>query len=143
MGFSAKVLADSVSPAGHRLTTLEVTVPRIVLAEFNTHRMFSRSSASSRAIPVEKRIAMVEEDPFIPEAFGRNQRGMQASEVLDDKLTLKAREIWLEAARDACAWISKHAQNNRLSSICFAIDARISAAIAFARFQGIAIYEYA
>ena len=35
MGFSAKVLADSISPCGVRLTTLEVTMPRIVLAEFN------------------------------------------------------------------------------------------------------------
>ena len=39
MGYKAKVVADSVSPAGVRLTTLEVTMPRIVLAEFNTHRM--------------------------------------------------------------------------------------------------------
>jgi hypothetical protein len=64
MGYSAKVILDSVSPAGVRLTTAEVTFPRIVLAEFNTHRMLSRNSASSRAIPVEKRIAMVEADPF-------------------------------------------------------------------------------
>lgn len=47
MGFSAKVLADSISPCGVRLTTLKVTMPRIVLAEFNTRRMFSRNSASS------------------------------------------------------------------------------------------------
>lgn len=40
MSYAAKILADSVSPAGHRLTTFEVTFPRIVLAEFNTHRTF-------------------------------------------------------------------------------------------------------
>lgn len=102
MGYSARVLADSVSPAGHRLTTLEVTMPRIVLAEFNTHRMFSRSSASSRAIPVEKRILAVELDPFIPEAFGKNQAGMQASATLDETETTKAREVWVEAMQDAC-----------------------------------------
>ncbi len=39
-GFNARVLADSVSPAGIRLTTLEVRFPRFVLSEFNTHRMF-------------------------------------------------------------------------------------------------------
>jgi thymidylate synthase ThyX len=102
MAFSAKVLADSISPAGHRLTTLEVTLPRIVLAEFNTHRMFSRSSASSRAIPVEKRIAMVESDPFVPESFGKNQKGMQAAEVLDTTKANHARDIWLGAAQAAC-----------------------------------------
>lgn len=36
----AKILADSISPAGVRLTTMEVVMPRIVLAEFNTHRTF-------------------------------------------------------------------------------------------------------
>ena len=46
MSFDAKVLADSQSPAGYRLTTLEATFPRFVLAEFNTHRVFSRNSAS-------------------------------------------------------------------------------------------------
>ncbi|MGA2760736.1 MAG: FAD-dependent thymidylate synthase [Candidatus Cybelea sp.] len=34
------MLLDSTSPAGIRLTTLEVTFPRFVLAEFNTHRQF-------------------------------------------------------------------------------------------------------
>jgi hypothetical protein len=55
MGIDCKILADSVAwHGGERLTTFEVTFPRIVLAEFNTHRMLSRNSASSRAIPVEK-----------------------------------------------------------------------------------------
>ena len=35
---SAKVLADSITPDGKRLTTFEIKVPRIILAEFNTHR---------------------------------------------------------------------------------------------------------
>jgi thymidylate synthase ThyX len=89
------VLADSIHHT--RLTTIEVTFPRIVLAEFNTHRVFSRNSASSRAIPVEKRIAMVEADPFIPESFGKNQKGMQASENLADEEALKARSAWMQA----------------------------------------------
>ena len=40
MGFSARVLLDSISPAGVRLTTMEVTFPRFILSEFNTHRTF-------------------------------------------------------------------------------------------------------
>jgi thymidylate synthase ThyX len=83
---------------------MEVTFPRIVLAEFNTHRMFSRNSASSRAIPVEKRIAMVESDPFIPEAFGRNQKGMQASENLDGADAYDARYAWSSAKNEAVRW---------------------------------------
>lgn len=104
MGFAARVLADSMHVRGHevhRLTTMEVTFPRIVLAEFNTHRVFSRNSASSRAIPVEKRIAMIEADPFVPEAFGRNQKGMQAGENLGDTDSRAAAYTWELSLKDA------------------------------------------
>ncbi|MGK3981224.1 FAD-dependent thymidylate synthase [Sorangium sp. So ce118] len=101
MGYAAKVLLDSISPIGIRLTTLEVTFPRIVLADFNTHRMLSRNGASSRAIPVAKRIAVAETDPFIPEAFGRNQRGMQAETVLEDADHEAAEVAWRAALADA------------------------------------------
>jgi hypothetical protein len=80
MGFEAKVILDSISPKGKRLTTFEVCFPRIVLAEFNTHRVFSRNSASSRAIPVTKMLEKVMEDPYVPSAWGKNQKGMQATE---------------------------------------------------------------
>ncbi len=101
MTYAAKVIADSIAQ-GVRLTTLEVTMPRIVLAEFNTHRVFSRNSASSRAIPVEKRIAAIRANPFIPDAFGANQRGMQAGESLDDGAQQLARSVWEQCAKEAC-----------------------------------------
>ena len=47
MAYSARVLLDSTSPAGIRLTTLEVTFPRFVLAEFNTHRQFCLDGETS------------------------------------------------------------------------------------------------
>src|ERR1044072_9248639 len=80
MAFDAKVLADSRSPAGRRLTTLEATFPRFVLAEFNPHRVSSRNSASSRAIPIAKQLRRVLDDPYVPIEFGSNQPGMQAAE---------------------------------------------------------------
>ncbi len=101
MAYSARILADSLAPSGRRLTTFEVTFPRIVLAEFNTHRMLSRNSASSRAIPVEKRIAAVEADPFVPESFGRNQRGMQAASNLEGLAAEQAEQVWRESCRRA------------------------------------------
>ena len=82
MSYSAKILADSISPAGRRLTTWELTYPRMVHAELMTHRMFSRNSASSRAIPNEKLRRMVAEDPALPVWWGKNQSGMQAREEL-------------------------------------------------------------
>jgi thymidylate synthase ThyX len=103
----AKIIADSQPPEGARLTTMEVVVPRIVLAEFNTHRVFSRNSASSRAIPVKKMLQRVLEDPYIPEAWGKNQRGMQAGEALSDVESGVARAAWLQA-RDGAV---HHTQN--------------------------------
>lgn len=105
MSYAAKVLADSIA-YGVRLTTLEVTFPRFILAEFNTHRVLSRNSASSRAIPVEKRIAQVRSNPFVPEAFGKNKSGMQASADLGGWRATLARWIWLLASKCAVvlAW---------------------------------------
>lgn len=102
MSYSVKILADSLSPGGVRLTTMEVTLPRIVLAEFNTHRALSRSSASSRAIPVEKRIRMVLENPYVPDEFGSNQRGMQSGDPLAGSDHARVREAWVSAANFAC-----------------------------------------
>lgn len=99
MGYACTVIADSVTQAGARLTSFLVTFPRFILAEVNTHRMLSRNSASSRAIPIAKRIAAVETDPFIPASFGANKPGMQSDrDVLDQD---GAREAWKLAARSA------------------------------------------
>lgn len=97
MPSSARILADSVSPDGDRLTTFELTFPRYVLAEMNTHRLISKNSASSRAIPTEKLIDRVINDPVIPQ-FGKNQPGMQAGEGLSAKDLVYAHAAW-EAVR--------------------------------------------
>src|ERR1700749_1486224 len=83
MTYAARVLADSVSLREHRLTTFEIPFRLIVLAEFNTHRVFSRNSASSRAIPVVKQLLRVLDAPYVPEEFGSNQPGMQAGPPLE------------------------------------------------------------
>lgn len=95
MAYSAEIINDSINESGQRLTTFEVTTPRIILAEFNTHRMFSRNSASSRAIPVEKQIIKVLDDPFIPVYWGRNQSGMQAADALTEGEAVIAEAGWL------------------------------------------------
>jgi hypothetical protein len=86
-GFSAEVMADSAVrvPAELnsgktyvRLMTMLLRFPRIVLAEFNTHRLFSRNSASSRAIPIKKMLQSVINDPFIPDRFPEEHTGMQS-----------------------------------------------------------------
>ncbi len=103
MAYSARVLLDSVNRNGVRLTTLEVTFPRFVLAEFNTHRMLSRNSASSRAVPTAKLIERVERDPATPLEWGLNKAGMSASDVLSEEATRAATRAWLAARDDAVA----------------------------------------
>lgn len=97
--FAAKVLADSVSPVGYRLTTIEVTYPRIIHGEMLRHRMFSRCAASSRAIPARKFIEQVLEHPYIPSSWGQNQPGMQADELLPPDVAAWCEQEWL-AMRD-------------------------------------------
>lgn len=95
--YQAKILLDSVNPAGHRLTTWELSYPRFVHSELMTHRVFSRNSASSRAIPSEKLIQRIIDDPAMPVWWGKNQAGMQAQEELDIDDIDYAKEVWLEA----------------------------------------------
>jgi hypothetical protein len=100
MAFSAKVIADSIGPSGRRITTIVATYPRIIHSELLTHCALSRSSASSRAIPIEKMIQRVLEDPFIPDHIGKAQKGMQAEEELTGEAREKAIKMWL-SARDS------------------------------------------
>lgn len=93
----ATIVADSVSPAGHRLTTFECVFPRIILAEVNTHRMLSRNSASSRAIPIADMLKRVLEDPYVPTHWGKNQKGMSADEDVSLAAQDDAREEWVNA----------------------------------------------
>lgn len=98
----AKVIADSINRLGYRLTTLELNMHRFILAELNTHRVLSRNSASSRAIPVRKMIETVLESPAIPIEFGTAKKGMQAGPPLEGKDAEIAKGIWIDASRSAC-----------------------------------------
>ena len=97
----AKIICDSISPDGIRLTTMEVKMHRFILAEMNTHRIFSRNSASSRAIPVKKMLERVKTDPAMPVFWGKNQSGMGASEELSPLEKEEAIKQWLEARDQA------------------------------------------
>lgn len=101
MGFSARILLDSISPAGVRLTTVEARYPRFVHSELMTHRVFSRNSASSRAIPIKKMIAAVRDEPALPVYWGRNQSGMSARVQIDDVARERALAEWNRALSSA------------------------------------------
>ena len=94
---SAKIVADSVSPQGDRLISVLCTFPRIILSEVNTHRMLSKNTSSSRAIPFTKMVESVQNDPFIPIAWQKDHKGMQGTEYLVDRKHENAVYEWLKA----------------------------------------------
>lgn len=106
MGISAKIIADSVSLQGKRITTFEIEYPRIILAELNTHRMLSKNSSSSRAQPVSAVAEQVGASPFVPWEWGKNKSGMQAEEELSVFDQTIAEDMW-NTASNAAVFMSK------------------------------------
>lgn len=95
----AKVIAHSLSAVtGDRMVSLEIEYPRFILAELNTHRMLSKNSASSRAIPVAKMLELVRTNPASPVFWGKNKAGMQATEELTGQELETVKQLWLSAA---------------------------------------------
>ena len=101
MTIQAKIIADSISTAGKRITTFQLLYPRFIHAELMTHRVFSRNASSSRAIPVKKMIDMIRDSPARPIHWGENQAGMQASVELSDEKKIVAKLLWSNAAKKA------------------------------------------
>lgn len=111
---SAKIVADSISAGGHRITTFELEYPRFIHAEFMTHRMFSRNAASSRAIPVKKAIELVQTNTARPKHWGKNQPGMSAKEECHTNIVVQGvgfmaygRAAWWDLARDAAIYYAE------------------------------------
>lgn len=107
---AAKIIEDSLSGAGKRLTTFELSYPRCIHGEVMTHRVFSRNAMSSRAVPVAKMVDQVRENPFVPHVWGMNQAGMQSSTVASPSVALAAEWVWMEAAEDAAMAAEKLAK---------------------------------
>ena len=102
---TAKVIADSISPSGNRITTFEIEYPRFILAELNTHKMLEKNSSSSRAIPITKMIDQILENGATPLYWGKTKSGMQADcevENLD-----RCRHWWGEAKDSAIYWVEQ------------------------------------
>ena len=113
MTIKAKVIAHSRAPGLPDLITLECRYPRMIHSEFMTHRVFSRNASSSRAIPIDRMIQDVIDDPAMPVSWGSNKPGMQAGEECANPITLwtddsfegrwdvAAEEAWLVARNEA------------------------------------------
>jgi hypothetical protein len=127
MTIEAKVIAHSSYPGCPDLITVQARYPRFIHAECKTHRLIriddaeydflqeislmddpelSRNASSSRAVPIDRMIQEVLDDPAMPVEWGGNQPGMQAGAEIARKdeavaMWLEARDRAVEAARDA------------------------------------------
>jgi hypothetical protein len=95
---TAKVIAHSITLEGQEILTFEWVYPRIVLAEVNTHRVFSRNSASSRAIPVNKMNDAIRADIARPVRFGAANPGMQDNGAHNALINGYTPEEWWDLA---------------------------------------------
>ena len=118
---SAKIVADSLNQFGERITTMKLIFPRIILAELNTHRMFNRNSASSRAIPLHKMVKEVMEKPFVPIAWQKDHKGMQGNDYFQSETgenVHKLVEGWLDARNSAVQIATGLNNSNVTKQLC-------------------------
>ena len=94
---TARILADSINAQGIRMTTMEIEYPRFILAELNTHRMLSKNSASSRAIPVKAMHEHIRANTAGPVYWGINQPGMKAKTEATGADLSWAKYLWNKA----------------------------------------------
>lgn len=107
--YSVKMLADSISPYGVRLVTMETVYPRFIHSEMLRHRVQSHSVASSRAMPPndvtspdgtvkEGTISRVRNRPFVPATFNKRVKGMGVGEAFFGEGVAHSKHEWLLAA---------------------------------------------
>lgn len=108
-----KVVAHSVYPGGPEVISVQATGRRFILAELNTHRVLSKNSASSRAIPFPKQVQKIIDDLAYPEVWASEKKGMQGGEEIehiedwttwvgDEEVTRPgANSLWLKASENA------------------------------------------
>lgn len=113
-GCEVSIIEHSLNQStGKDIITFQLRYWRAIHSELLTHRVFSRNSSSSRAIPTAKLLEQIAEAPAMPVFWGRNQPGMQAAveheaTVLNPETgkSLTREEAWRAAAVSACAWAS-------------------------------------
>lgn len=120
---SVKIILDSISPEGKRLTTMHWRYPRFIHSEVMTHRLFSRNARSSRAVPGKTLIAeLLNGAAVVPLHWGKNQRGMQAFEEMphvveyvikgedgvDRSFFARREQFWESALNDAVTYAQRY-----------------------------------
>lgn len=106
-GIIARVVAKSKNIYTEDIiTTFELEYPRIVHSHLLTHRVFSRNSSSSRAVPVSKVNEQVINNPARPVEFGGNQSGMVSTGEHKELINGYTHEEWWDLSAKSAAMFS-------------------------------------
>lgn len=128
MTISVKMICDSISQEGIRISTLQLRYPRFIHAEFMTHRVFSRNASSSRAVPVKRLIEDILRDTVIPMHWGRNIPGMQAKEETDEYLDYEVHRPYMLSPHGVIGWETETIKISREEAWFMARDNAIKTA---------------
>jgi len=97
MELRVNIVAASIGKEnGVKIPTMELEYPRVALAEFNTHRVFTRNGQSSRAVPFPRMVEAMRANHHSPLRWLKNQPGMTATEVMLEDDAAECEAIWLE-----------------------------------------------
>ena len=88
---------------GKKIFTMDLQFPRVALAEFLTHRVMSKNTASTRAIPLKSHVEHVRANTYMPD-WTRNQGGMSGG-VLSEASKEVANENLLKALDYMCDFV--------------------------------------
>ena len=98
--WAKSVLASECSNTGKEMHTLEIQIPRFILAELNTHGLLKKNTQSSRAVPIKAMLDLYQDSYYLPAGFGRNKSGMSSNEYLTGEEDEQAAELWMTAERN-------------------------------------------
>lgn len=103
----AKVILGSIpTNDAPPIITIHTRHPRIIHAEWMTHRVMSRNARSSRAVPVATMLREIRDTPFVPWHWGKNQKGMQAAEECNERVAIVDVDGDILHVNRGTAWLS-------------------------------------
>ena len=112
----AEIVAHSKrANTGEEIITYKLTFPRIILSEVNTYKMLEKNTSSSRAIPFEKMVEVVDKEPFVPLAFQTHHKGMQGTEYITNPDEIDYLEVKWLIAKDTAIESAYQLYNNGIT----------------------------
>ena len=85
------------------ITTLVCEYPRAIHAQLLTHRVLSKNSSSTRAVPIKDAIKQVKSNPA-KYIWTENQSGMQGAVITDESKLFKINAAYEMAMINACSF---------------------------------------